>query len=56
LVALLVATTILIVMAVGAYVFYGRVLFQRPLLIIALVIAWLGTLVGLSIGGADDLL
>ena len=56
LVGLLIATTVLIVMAVGAYAFYGRALFQRPLLIIAVLIAWVGALVGLGIGGADDLL
>ncbi len=43
--------TILIIMAVGAYFLYGRELFQRPFLAIAVVIAWLGALVGISIGG-----
>jgi len=50
LVPLLVATSILIVMAVGAYLLYGRELFQRPLLVAAVVIAWLGALVGIGIG------
>jgi small-conductance mechanosensitive channel len=51
LVPVLVAGTILIIMAVGAYFLYGRELFQRPLLAVAVVIAWLGALVGISIGG-----
>lgn len=55
LVALLIATTFLIIMAVGAYAFYGRELFQRPFLIIAFVIAWLGTLVGLAIARDPNL-
>jgi small-conductance mechanosensitive channel len=50
LVLILAAISILIVMAVGAYLFHGRELFQRPFLAIALVIAWLGALVGISIG------
>jgi uncharacterized membrane protein len=37
-------------MAVGAYVLYGRELLQRPFLAIAVVIAWLGALAGISIG------
>ena len=53
-VPLLVATSILIVMAVGAYLLYGRELFQRPFLVAAVVIAWLGALVGISIGGEPD--
>jgi anti-sigma-K factor RskA len=51
LVPILVASSLLIVMAVGAYLLFGRELFQRPFLAIALVIAWLGALVGVSIGG-----
>jgi uncharacterized membrane protein len=50
LVPALVATSILIIMAVGAYVLYGRELLQRPFLALAVVIAWLGALVGISIG------
>lgn len=50
LVPVLVAATVLIVMALGAYLLYGRELFQRPFLAIAVVIAWLGVLVGISIG------
>jgi len=50
LVPILVATSLLIVMAVGAYLLYGRALVQRPFLAIALVVAWLGALVGISIG------
>jgi hypothetical protein len=49
LVALLVATTLLIVMALGAYFLYGREPFQRPFLAIAVVITWLGALVGFGI-------
>jgi len=36
--------------AVGAYFMFGRELFQRPFLIAAVVIAWMGALVGISIG------
>ena len=50
LVGLLIATSVLVIMAVGAYLLLGRELFQRPLLIVAVVIAWLGALVGISIG------
>lgn len=50
LVGLLVATVILIIIAVGAYLMFGRELFQRPFLLAAVVIAWLGALVGVSIG------
>jgi uncharacterized membrane protein len=50
LVPALVATSILIIMAVGAYLVFGRELFQRPFLAITVVIAWLGALVGISIG------
>jgi hypothetical protein len=38
-------------MAVGAYFLLGRELFQRPFLIVAVVVAWLGALVGITIGG-----
>ena len=44
------ATIVLVIMAVGAYVVVGRELFQRPFLIVALAVAWLGALVGLTIG------
>jgi hypothetical protein len=50
LVPALAATSLLIMVAVGAYLLYGRELFQRPFLAITLVIAWLGALVGMSIG------
>ena len=50
LVGLLVATVVLIIVAVGAYLMFGRELFQRPFLMVAVVIAWLGALVGVSIG------
>ena len=50
LVPALVATSLLIVLAVGAYLVFGRELFQRPFLAIAVLIAWLGALVGISIG------
>ena len=50
LVGLLIATTLLVVMAVGAYFLYGRELFQRPLLIVAVVVAWFGALVGIALG------
>ena len=50
LVGLLLATSLLIIMAVGACFVFGRELFQRPLLVVAVVIAWLGALVGISIG------
>jgi hypothetical protein len=50
LVRLLIATSLLVIMALGAYLLYGRELFQRPLLAVAVVIAWLGALVGISIG------
>ena len=49
LVALLLATSLLIIMAVGAYFMFGRELFQRPLLVVLVVIAWLGALVGISL-------
>jgi hypothetical protein len=49
-VGLLLATSLLVIMAVGAYFLYGRELFQRPLLAVAVVIAWLGALVGITIG------
>jgi type IV secretory pathway VirB2 component (pilin) len=47
---LLIAASVLIIVAVGAYLLFGRELFQRPFLIAAVVIAWLGALVGISIG------
>jgi len=50
LVGLLIAASVLIIVAVGAYLLFGRELFQRPFLIAAVVIAWLGALVGISIG------
>jgi len=50
LVRLLMATSLLVIMALGAYLLYGRELFQRPFLAVAVVIAWLGALVGISIG------
>jgi amino acid transporter len=50
LVGLLIATTVLIIVAVGAYLMFGRELFQRPFLVVAVVSAWLGALVGVSIG------
>ena len=49
LVGLLIATSLLIIMAVGAYFLFGRELFQRPFLIVAVVIAWLGALVGITL-------
>ena len=49
LVASLLATGLLIVMAVGAYFMFGRELFQRPLLAVLLLVAWLGALVGISL-------
>jgi hypothetical protein len=49
LVGLLIATSILIIIALGAYLFYGRELFQRPFLVVAVGIAWLGALVGVSV-------
>jgi len=51
LVPVLVAATVLIIVAVGAYFLFGRELFQRPFLALAVVTAWLGVLVGISIGG-----
>lgn len=50
LVGLLFATSVLIIVAVAAYMMFGRELFQRPFLVVAVVIAWLGALVGISIG------
>ena len=50
LVGLFVATSVLIIVAVVAYFMFGRELFQRPFLLAAVVIAWLGALVGISIG------
>jgi hypothetical protein len=50
LVRLLIATSLLVIMALGAYLLYGRELFQRPFLVVAVVIAWLGALVGIAIG------
>jgi hypothetical protein len=50
LVWLLLATSLLVIMAVGSYWLYGRELLQRPFLVVAVVIAWLGALVGISIG------
>jgi hypothetical protein len=50
LVPALVATSLLISLAIGAYLVFGRELFQRPLLAIAVVSAWLGALVGITIG------
>jgi hypothetical protein len=50
LVRLLIATSLLVIMALGAYLLYGRELFQRPFLAVAVVIAWLGALVGITIG------
>ena len=50
LIALLMATGLLVIMAVGAYFLLGRELFQRPFLVVAVLVAWLGALVGLSLG------
>ena len=50
LVGLLIAASVLIIVTVGADLLFGRELFQRPFLIAAVVIAWLGALVGISIG------
>ena len=50
LVRLLIATSLLVIMALGTYLLYGRELFQRPFLAVAVVIAWLGALVGITIG------
>ncbi len=50
LVGLFVAVSVLIIVAVAAYLMFGRELFQRPFLVVAVVIAWLGALVGISIG------
>ena len=50
LIALLLATSLLVIMAVGAYFAFGRELFQRPFLIVAVLVAWLGALVGITIG------
>ena len=50
LVRLLIATSLLVIMALGAYFLYGRELFQRPFLAVAVVVAWLGALVGITIG------
>jgi hypothetical protein len=50
LVPALLATSLLIALAVGAYFVFGRELFQRPILAIAVVVAWLGALVGITIG------
>jgi uncharacterized membrane protein len=50
LVPALVATSILIIMAVGAYVVLARELLQRPFLALAVAVAWLGALVGITIG------
>ncbi len=49
LVGLLIATSVLVIMAVGAYFMFGRELFQRPFLVVAVVIAWLGALVGITL-------
>ena len=51
LIALLTATSLLIIVAVGSYFLLGRELFQRPFLIVVVVLAWLGALVGSTIGG-----
>jgi hypothetical protein len=50
LIGLLLATSLLVIIAVGAYFALGRELFQRPFLIVAVVVAWLGALVGITIG------
>jgi hypothetical protein len=50
LIVLLLATSLLVIMAVGAYFWLGRELLQRPFLIVAVVVAWLGALVGITIG------
>jgi hypothetical protein len=50
LVPVLVAASILIVLVIGAYLLFGRELFQRPFLAVAVVIAWLGALVGITVG------
>ena len=50
LVGLFIATSVLIIVAVAAYVMFGRELFQRPFLVAAVVIAWLGALVAISVG------
>ena len=49
LIALLLATSLLVIM-VGAYFAFGRELFQRPFLIVGVLVAWLGALVGITIG------
>ena len=50
LIGLFVAVSVLIIVAVAAYLMLGRDLFQRPFLVVAVVTAWLGALVGISIG------
>jgi hypothetical protein len=50
LVGLLLATSLLLFVAVAAYFALGRELFQRPFLIVVVVSAWLGALVGISVG------
>ena len=50
LIGLFVAVSVLTIVAVAAYFVFDRELFQRPFLIVAVVIAWLGALVGISIG------
>ena len=52
LIALLLATSLLVIMAVGAYLVLGRELFQWPFLIVAVLVAWLGALVGITIGSS----
>ena len=50
LVGLFVAISVLIIVAVAAYLMFDRELFQRPFLVAAVAIAWLGALVGISVG------
>jgi hypothetical protein len=50
LVGLLLATSLLVIMTVGACFMFGGELFQRPFLVVTVVIAWLGALVGISMG------
>ena len=50
LIGLVIASIVLVIVAVGAYFIFGRELLQRPFLIVAVLVAWLGALVGITIG------
>ena len=49
-----VALTVLIILLVLAFLVSGREIIERPVLIIFVLLAWLGTLGGIALGRSTD--